>query len=656
MLASLPAPLLAQSVKQSHQKIYTNLQTYDYPIKTDGQSVEYRLWQSGRLLRTDTVRVSNPQSAIKTTKLALPLKTTGEYKLEYRVLDEVDNSTIWYQQIIDVNRAIPILGLLSLSECAQNLCLELHSNKQADLLDERGNTLATVTAGIQTITLLQDFQWDKAYSFKLKLLDRYGNLSEFQEISHQTPALAALTGEVFGANQDYPWGKDSQYAQQPGSARLWLQHKLASNDTYYFENISIPAPLLTYTDIKNEVMIYGNAVSKSSDLHLQVWQRFPSYQEARQFCNTPASNLSEYIRINTDCLQSALGISNFADFSNEVQRHCRASLLPWQHQECVGKLYNKQREAFLDAATVKIGHVLVKLFKADGSKLAELWQEGSTNFLFRLNSSQLRPGELVRAQTQIFGDLNFRGKSYSYRNQHSQLLSNYGLSSELSNKLALTASSKTAKALARKCENSACQILNVDYFNQGVNAQGKWEEWPGWYAKVGTKSCGAASAVMAASKFGKLLSSSSLKSNVFSDNGQKLSSKRCNRPGAFALTSYDSNCNQSSSAGIKAYLNQQGLNVKLYSPNRANWKIDIDKIRSALSKGHPIILSYSKPIGHILLVKGITYDNQLIVNDPYRDFQNDYRKGVYDYSGQDAIYSLYPSNKFVVNFFMEVGD
>lgn len=210
----------------------------------------------------------------------------------------------------------------------------------------------------------------------------------------------------------------------------------------------------------------------------------------------------------------------------------------------------------------------------------------------------------------------------------------------------------TAILGVNKCKGLVCKNLNIEYINQAVNDKGQWESWKNWPTKAGGQACGASASVMVNDYFNRLPDQHRLKSYVFQDNNQKLKQKKCSRPGVFAVTAYNSACNQSSLGSIRSYLNQYQLNTTVHWAKNSNHDMNI--IKSAINKGRPVILSYRKPIGHIMVVKGYTQDGRLVVHDPYRDIQGNYIRGKYDYSGKDVVYKLVPNNKFQVNYFIEV--
>jgi hypothetical protein len=278
----------------------------------------------------------------------------------------------------------------------------------------------------------------------------------------------------------------------------------------------------------------------------------------------------------------------------------------------------------------------------DNKEFHHLWQEGDVKFSF--TTKKLKTNENIYAMASVYGYVRFGNQKFDYgKNENSS----YG-----SNILTIKPPEDRALKDIPKCKNQACKVLGVDYFNQGVNDKGNWETWPGWYYLAGGKSCGASSSVMVNDFYEKLPKGHRLKSFVFQDNGQSLKHKKCNRPGAFAVTSYNSNCNASGLGSIRDYLSQYGLKTSVYWPTGAD--NNLSQIKNALKNGRPLILSYKRPVPHILVVKGFTYDDHLIVNDPYRDIQNNYIKGRYDYSGKNAIYSLYPSSSFKLNYLIEV--
>ena len=208
-------------------------------------------------------------------------------------------------------------------------------------------------------------------------------------------------------------------------------------------------------------------------------------------------------------------------------------------------------------------------------------------------------------------------------------------------------------------EGITATVLNVPYFNQWLEPDGSYsptqpkipvggEQWD-----LGNVICGAASSVMVAGYYGKLPynlnDEHDLKRFAYSDQGLQLPTKCANRSigGAFGMTAYDSNCNQSSFSGMSNYLSTLGL-----IPNSIG-ALTFEKVKQAIDRGHPLIVSIIAPYGHISVIKGYTQDGRLVMNDPFRNIQ-DSSSSQYSYQGKNAIYQV--NSGWTVNFVMEVSD
>jgi len=119
--------------------------------------------------------------------------------------------------------------------------------------------------------------------------------------------------------------------------------------------------------------------------------------------------------------------------------------------------------------------------------------------------------------------------------------------------------------------------------------------------------------------------------------------------GAFGMTGGYNSCGLSSIEGMKAYLSYSGLNsgeTIWYSGSTYNY------IKESIDNGNPLILTIDKPVGHVLVATGYTKDGFVVVNDPYRNVQN-YIRGVFDYSGKEALYSMDHPN-FKISYVFKV--
>jgi len=208
-------------------------------------------------------------------------------------------------------------------------------------------------------------------------------------------------------------------------------------------------------------------------------------------------------------------------------------------------------------------------------------------------------------------------------------------------------------------EGITATVLNVPYFNQWLEPDGSYfptqpkipvggEQWD-----LGNVICGAASSVMVAGYYGKLPynvnDEHDIKRFAYSDQELNLPSKCANRSigCAFGMTAYDSTCNQSSFAGMSNYLSTLGL-----IPNSIG-ALTFEKVKSAIDRGHPLIVSITAPYGHISVIKGYTQDGRIVMNDPFRNIQ-DSSSSQYSYKGKNALYQV--NTGWTVNFVMEVSD
>lgn len=193
--------------------------------------------------------------------------------------------------------------------------------------------------------------------------------------------------------------------------------------------------------------------------------------------------------------------------------------------------------------------------------------------------------------------------------------------------------------------------LNVPYVNQWKNRDGSTSPndiLPGSGWRLGWVTCGATSSVMIGAFYGKLkyTEERSLKEYAYMDKGQNLPNY-CMPDGimggAFGVTG-NGYCNQSSPAGIKDYLSRIGLKSKYLNLNQAS-------IIKSIDEGKPIILSTLLPLSHILVIKGYTSDNRVIVNDSFGD-ENESTTN-YSMNGESAVYDLYKD--FSVNYLLQVS-
>jgi|GEM_PF-5340730 len=433
-----------------------------------------------------------------------------------------------------------------------------------------------------------------------------------------TNALAQnYPGSVYGVSIDNPWGKNNNYANYIGTANLFIDYSLQpSRNT--FSNIAAPTVQLT-ANLNNgtEQVAYGWAQPINSKIQVQVYENYlPTVKKHN--CSPWSIYYKQCVNENILC-----GLPLFWLVCSVTVPIPYADI-NWKYAGYTLASANESR---------------VSLVNSTGQEVA--FVNSPKDAAFKLTTKKTVFTEILRARNFLTYSGNFAGRVFSFTT---------------ANESAPLAAISSFVAPEAGCNNSFCLVLGVDYTNQWVNSAGKYTSWAGWPADVGGKSCGAASSVMVTNYYSKLKRTGpELQSYIFKDNSEFLKNKKCNRGGAFAVTAYDSSCNQSSTDSIRNYLGQYGLTTKWHKPLRSSVEsFTKDIIIPGLKQNHTFILSYTQPIGHILLITGVTYSGQLVVNDPYRDFQNNYIKGKYDYSGKGAIYQLYPNNNYTLNYILEV--
>ena len=178
------------------------------------------------------------------------------------------------------------------------------------------------------------------------------------------------------------------------------------------------------------------------------------------------------------------------------------------------------------------------------------------------------------------------------------------------------------------------KVLSVPYFNQFLEPDGNYYPYQGW------RMCGAAASVMVAGYYGKLGYNNDpavLKKYVYQDMGQGLPRYCSEYAGAFSVTA-QGYCGYSSTIGINQYLGFYGLQSRSMS-------VSFPEVKRSIDLGHPLIGSIAYPWGHIFVIKGYTPDGKIVVNDSFKNWQDDKAEGdgqpvQYSNNGNSAIYDL----------------
>ncbi len=480
-----------------------------------------------------------------------------------------------------------------------------------------------------------------AYVLLLSAYDDVYNKSTFrQEFTVDlSPTGGSEDGFVYGAGRDYPWGKDVNYADE-GRVEF-IADGYTGKAT--LQNFTLSAPVLTLSRLKGEtVNTYGHGPTKQTPIYVKNFKIFPSYNQAKEICSlTYLPGFTQPFRKEDhDCLKRQIGDLDLTLLIERVNKSCD-QIIYWHRLDCISKFASQRPKKHIGTVERKVEHVRISYQTSLEQEFAHTWQEQDSKF-------QLTSVKINRVVTRAtaYGSIEVEGYKASY-----QVDSNY--SGFL---IPIFIPEENSLPVNTKCGNTSCRILPVAYFNQAVNDSGKWENWPSWHKLAGGQSCAAASSVMALGFLKKLTGGHRLKSYVFQDNGQNLRHKVCQKPGAFAVTSANTNCNHSSVGTTRNYLEQYGLKTKTYwaAGNVAAKNSHLQMVKASIDRGKPVLLSYKHPVSHVLLIVGYTFDNQIVVNDPYRDIQNNLIRGKYDYSGKGAIYTLYPEGKFSLNYLTEI--
>lgn len=491
------------------------------------------------------------------------------------------------------------------------------------------------------VEITLNFPDSGAYDLLLSAYDDVYNKSSFkQEFTVDlNPTGGSEDGFVYGAGKDYPWGKDINY-QDEGRVEFIVD---GYTGRATLENFELSAPVLTLSRLKGEtVNTYGHGPSKQTPIFVKNFKIFPSYNQAKEICSLSylPGFTQPFSRDDLDCLKRQIGDLDLTLLIERVIKKCNQPIL-WHRLECVNRYASERVKRHIGTVERKLEHVRISFQTSLEQEFAHTWQEQEAKF--QLTSGKI---ERVVARATAYGTIEVEGykSSYQVNSTYSRFITPIIIPEE--NSLPVNS----------RCGNTSCRILPVAYFNQAVDDSGKWENWPSWHKLAGGQSCAAASSVMALGFLKKLTGGHRLKSYVYQDNGQNLKHKICQKPGAFAVTSANNNCNHSAVAGTKNYLEQYGLKIKTHwtVDSAAAKKSQLQMVKASIDRGKPVLLSYKKPVSHVLLIVGYTFDNQIVVNDPYRDIQNNLIRGRYDYSGKGAIYTLYPEGEFKLNYLTEI--
>lgn len=637
-------PVSAWRLTTTEQKL--NQLNSTITLDTDAVKAKVAISSSSGWRETKEIILAEHED-FSSKNIPLKLPKDGHYQLTITLYDEVLNATT-IEQRLSVDSKAPELILGEIYICEQALCAEATSS-EAIQLNLRSNNLSgswSLAAGQKQLLKFAEPWWQfSTLDLLFSATDSHGNISTVSKRINLT-GLLGETGSVFGVTSANPWGESANWNSYVANLEFLGQYFAEGSGSklndYWVRSANLPQPVLTTMRRDAQgYQVFGRAPSKQTYISGQLVGEFPSIYTAEQVCLAELWNYPA-------CIARTAGYFDYSSLTDAINSQC-GQLWPIDRFLCDHNFRQQRRSSYRGLATSRLEHVLVELYDQRGQLLASRWQETDDKFQFPITEQAAATASYLQVKVSVFGNLKVAGETLSYnsdRRHDRQLVKLHSYSTFLSlqeHLVKLTTEST--------CRNLACKVIDTPYFNQAVNEQGKWESWANWPTLAGGQSCGAASATMALGAYSKFDSSLRLKSFVFQDNRLQLKNKACGRPGIFAVTASDSSCNQSAAHKIQQLAGQFNVATQIYWPS-GNPKGDFERIRSEIDRGNLVLLSYRKPIGHILLIHGYTYGEQLVVHDPYRDIQNNYRKGIYDYSGKDALYRLVPNSSFQLNYFM----
>jgi len=568
----------------------------------------------------------------------------GVYGFKVKSTDAAGNGSGLVTFGIERDTVSPAKPKVTLAIDGSNIVASISGEAYSSVrVNNKDSKFSLNSSGKTSATFIKYYSGETKYTFAVVLVDLAGNISEPTEVSIVTPATGQGEAAVSGAKDNNPWGLGKfNWDNQSVTVDLLLNQ----DGTYYFENIKMPKPELTYIDWDlNNYYFYGYGPYVNMPMVLNVYEapysRTYTLGEAFDECGVTTLEKVVYIPVDKlECTRGKMNISpielNFLLVAKTITTGVKGNPI----------FHEKRIKGTAIGAT---DHALVHVYKNGAWQEAPNWPSwrvggaAGSGGRFKVDwpIDQMANPDKVSVSVKVYGDgevkmYDIQGNLIAPMNVRFD-----GLESPRSNE-------KTVPNTT--IDGVTAVVLDVPYFNQYLEPDGTKKPSDGW------KMCGAASAVMVAGYYDSLEydldDEYTLKKYEYSKSGQDwIKTKSCGG-GAFGVTSGGS-CSSSTPDGIMKYT--LGQSERKYAFIN---KLEFTTIKYSIDQKRPVFVDIGDDLakkgdsfGHILLVIGYTSDGRLIVNDPYTNLEK-YGRDWVDYSSGHAVVYEYNSERWFPKWYL----
>lgn len=562
-------------------------------------------------------------------------KGDGTYAIDVVSYDAPGNKSEKFSFKFEKDTTPPNPPTVKIDLCEYKICAWVEGEPNSTVfVNTHSGGIKLSSTGEGLIILTDSWLPNTFYKFVFTLEDRARNRSKSTEANFTTPDVGMGAPGVIGAEAFNPWG-----GEEGSFVKVKIDVILNDDGSYYFENVQIPAPILTYIDWSfSTYFFYGYGPYYGMPLEFNFYEpeRWRTYTvgEALKACDINAFEGATMIfRPNAQrCLKNKLGIKSFTELGFCVFPFCL---------DKKGNTVLDSPKKWIGTQTTTAQHALIHVYKngsyivsSDGSP----WRvagasKGLGKFNFNCPISDFSEGDRASVSIKFYGGFNYdlsgRKGYLDYSGPNSWSIG-VGLESPRSNEILIP-------SRYENIEGHTAKVLDVPYINQCLpEPNSRLSEWEPIKPISCENMCGAAVVTMTMAYLKKIPIPNKTQ-NIRDYMYKEPPAKNAECAGGFYQTT--------GLAGGCGFANYDGGVMKALGKSGTPWgykltnkgsSVNFDELENSINHGFPVVWHLSQP-RHYTLAIGYTNDGYIVVNDSYKNLLKP--KESYSFSGKHALYT-----------------